>query len=80
VWDQSGLGKGTLLAADGMLVLLGEKGDLVLAEATPKGYREKGRCKPLDGVCLTAPALAGGRLFIRNEKLLVALDLTGKNK
>jgi outer membrane protein assembly factor BamB len=80
VWDQSGLGKGTLLAADGMLVLLGEKGNLVLAEATPKGYRERGRCKPLDGVCLTAPALAGGRLFVRNENLLVALDVTGKNK
>jgi outer membrane protein assembly factor BamB len=80
VWDQSGLGKGTLLAADGYLVLLGEKGDLVLAEATPKGYREKARCKPLTGVCLTAPALAGGRLFVRNENLLIALDLTGKNK
>jgi outer membrane protein assembly factor BamB len=74
-WDKAGLGKGTLLLADGMLIVLGERGHLVLAEATPKRYVEKARCKPLDDVCLTAPALADGRLFIRNARLLLALDL-----
>jgi outer membrane protein assembly factor BamB len=74
-WDVSGLGKGSLLVADGRLVILGGEGDLVLAEATPARYAEVSRCEPLDGDCLTAPALADGRLFVRNEKVLLALDL-----
>jgi hypothetical protein len=74
-WDKTGLGRGTLLIADGHLILLGEYGQLVLAEANPKAYVEKGRCQPLEGECVTAPALANGRLFLRNESTLLALDL-----
>jgi outer membrane protein assembly factor BamB len=77
-WDRADLGKGTLLVADHHLIILTEAGDLVLAEATPKGYREKSRCKPLEGVCLSAPVFSGGRLFIRSEQMIVALDLREK--
>jgi hypothetical protein len=40
------------------------------------------RCTVLDRDKLTwsAPVVSGGRLFIRNENALVALDLTGKKK
>jgi outer membrane protein assembly factor BamB len=74
-WDETGLGKGSLIVAGGRLVILSERGDLVLAEATPKGYTEISRCAPLKGSCCTVPALAGGRLFLRNDRLLVAVDL-----
>jgi outer membrane protein assembly factor BamB len=74
-WDHKGLGRGTLIAADGKLIVLGEYGELVLADADPNAYVEKGRCQSLEGECVTAPALADGRLFVRNERTLVALDL-----
>jgi hypothetical protein len=55
---------------------------LFLAKATPKEYVEVSRCSVLDRDKLTwsAPVVSGGRLFIRNENALVALDLTGKEK
>jgi outer membrane protein assembly factor BamB len=74
-WDKTGFHKGSLLLADGRLIILSEDGTLALAEATPKAYVEISRCKPLDGACCTVPVLAGGRLYIRNEDLLLALDL-----
>jgi outer membrane protein assembly factor BamB len=76
LWSKAGLGKGSLLVADGHLVILSERGELILAEATPKAYVEKARCKPFPkGPCCSVPVLAGGRLYLRNEKLLLALDL-----
>jgi hypothetical protein len=75
VWSESGLGKGSVALADGQLIILTEAGELYLAEATPEGYRQMGHCQPLQGPCLTAPVIAGGRLFLRNERLLMALDL-----
>jgi outer membrane protein assembly factor BamB len=74
-WDQGGLGKGSLLIADGHLIVLGEQGTLVLAEATPKEYVEKARWKALEGTCWSVPVLANGKLYVRNEKRLMALDM-----
>ncbi len=76
-WQQSGFGHGSLILADGHLVVLSERGKLLLVEATPAGYREKGSSQPLSGKCWTAPTLANGRLYIRNEEELVALGWTG---
>jgi outer membrane protein assembly factor BamB len=74
-WVRRGLGKGSLLIAGGHLVVLGESGELVLAEATPARYTEKARWQAFDGRCWSAPALARGKLFVRNETRLRALDL-----
>jgi outer membrane protein assembly factor BamB len=76
-WDKEGLGKGSLLIADGKLFALGDHGQLVLAEASPSHYHEISRCQILDPNALTwtVPTLANGRLFVRNENLLVALDV-----
>jgi len=74
-WAQRGFAKGSLLAADGHLIILSEAGLLALAEATPDEYREKARAQVLEGRTWTMPSLAGGRLYLRNQKELVALDL-----
>ena len=42
-WKDRSVGKGSLVYADGMLYLLSENGVVGLVEATPEGYREKGR-------------------------------------
>lgn len=76
-WKESGFGHGSLILADGQLVVLTERGKLLLVEATPAAYREKGSSQILSGKCWTAPTLANGRLYLRNEEELLALDWTG---
>jgi outer membrane protein assembly factor BamB len=81
-WDKTGLGKGSLVVADGHLIVLGDHGDLALAKVTPDKYTEVSRCQVFDKEKLTwtVPVLSGSRLFIRHENGLVALDLSGKEK
>jgi outer membrane protein assembly factor BamB len=76
-WAARGFGKGSLLVADGHLVILGERGQLALAPAVPGGYQEKARTQPLEGKTWTMPTLSNGRLYLRNEAELVALDVKG---
>ena len=64
-----------MLLADGHLIALGDEGTLVLAEARPDKYVEKSRCKPLSGTCWSVPVLANGKLYLRNEHKIMALDL-----
>ncbi len=74
-WAKRGLGKGSLVYADGMFIVLSERGSLLLLEATPERYRELAAHQVLDGRCWTAPSLADGRLYLRNHTELVCLDL-----
>ena len=75
LWRHRGFGKGSLLLADGHLIILGEGGKLALAEATPGEYREKARFQLFDDKCWTVPTLAGGKLYLRTQKEMVCLDL-----
>jgi outer membrane protein assembly factor BamB len=78
-WREKGVrsfGKGSLLAAAGHLIILGESGTLWIAEATPAGYRAKASCRVSENKCWTVPALAGGKLYVRDESHLLCLDLS----
>jgi outer membrane protein assembly factor BamB len=70
-WSREGFGCGSLILADGQLIVLSESGDLVLVEPTPKEYREKVRAKVLDGPVRAHLALANGNLYCRDNKKLV---------
>lgn len=74
-WKQRGFGVGTLIFAAGHLIVLGDKGKLALVEATPAAYTEKSAAEVLTGRCITVPALAEGKLYLRNTQELVCLDL-----
>jgi len=74
-WGKRGLGKGSLILADGHLLVLSDRGKLMLVEATPEAYKEKGSVQAMEGLCWTAPALADGRLYLRNHDELVVYDL-----
>lgn len=78
-WKQSGFGKGSLILADGHLIVLSERGKLALVEATPTAYKEAASYQALDGKCWTMPTLANGKLYLRNQKSLVSLDLKPAN-
>ena len=76
-WKTRGYAKGTLLYAAEHLIVLGEQGNLGLVEATPSGFVEKANAPLMSGRCWTVPALSGGRLFLRDEVEIVAVDLRG---
>jgi len=75
-WSERGFEKGGVVGIDGMIIAVdGRKGDVVLVEMTPGEYRERGRIRPLGGQSWTAPIVADGRLYLRNQESLVSLDL-----
>jgi outer membrane protein assembly factor BamB len=77
-WARRGFGFGTLIYADDHLIVLGDKGKLALVEASPSGYKEKAIAEILNGTCITVPALAGGKLYLRNAKEMICLDVRGE--
>jgi outer membrane protein assembly factor BamB len=81
-WDQLGLGRGSVVIADGKLIALGEHGELVLAKPDSAKYAEISRCQIFAEGTLTwtAPVVSGGRLFVRHENGLIVLDLRKKGE
>lgn len=75
-WQQKKLGRGSLMIADGKLIVMSEKGELVVAEAAPTQFKEISRAQVLGGKCWVVPVLCNGRLYCRNNKGdLVCLNL-----
>jgi hypothetical protein len=50
------------------------KGELVLVEASPESFRELGRSVVLE-TTRQAPALSGGRLYVRDDQHVICLDV-----
>lgn len=78
-WSQRGFGTGSLMIADGKLIILGEKGKLAIAEASPEAYKELASAQILPRKrCWTTPVLANGKIFARNALgQLICLDVSG---
>lgn len=85
-WQAESIGRGSVAYADGLLYLHGENGEVALVEATPEGYREKGRFTPpsqpkrnrlgpMPEKSWTYPVIANGRLYIRDIGTLWAYDI-----
>jgi outer membrane protein assembly factor BamB len=74
IWQQPRFGKSNGIAADGKLFFSTMTGELVVVRATPKGYEEIGRQQVL-GATRQAPSLAGGLLYLRDDKEIVCLDV-----
>jgi len=80
VWRDRSVGKGSLVYADGNLYCLSENGVVGLVEATPTGYKEKGRFRIQQGSLPTwaHPVVAGGRLYLRDQDTIYAFDVREK--
>jgi outer membrane protein assembly factor BamB len=83
-WSERGVGVGAVCFADGRLYVHGESGDVALVEATPDGYRERGRFTPPDqpdrgkSKAWAYPVIADGRLYIRDWTSLWCFDVRKK--
>ena len=80
--DKSKLGKGSLSCADGMLYLRLENGPgtVVLIDASPAGWQEKGRFDQPDRSKPNSwphPVIANGRLYLRDQDTLLCYDVKG---
>ena len=75
LWKGGRFGYGQLLAAGEHLIVIGESGELALVRATPEGYEEEVRLPVLDGTTWNVPALADGRLLVRNAAEMACFDL-----
>jgi outer membrane protein assembly factor BamB len=75
-WTREPFGCGSIVLAEGHLFVLTERGDLVLAEATPEAYHEKARANVFHALpCRAQIALANGRLYARDDARLVCFDV-----
>lgn len=88
-WFEPGLGRASLAAVDGHLVVLSEFGELLLVKASAESYAEVSRARIADGgargtdaeggllaaPCWAAPVIARGYLFVRGRGRIVCLDL-----
>lgn len=77
LWAERGFGYGTLIEADGKLLVAKTDGELLLVEPDPARLRVLARCRPfgndLAGALRALPALAAGRLYLRDDQRLVCL-------
>jgi outer membrane protein assembly factor BamB len=82
-WQGAGVGPGAVQYADGRLYIHGENGDVLLVEATPEAYREKGKFTPANQpkrvrnreMAWAYPVVANGRLYIRDLGTLWCYDI-----
>jgi len=81
-WSQKGVGKygSSLTLSDGKLIILTEKGKLIIAEASPKGFKEISSAQILSGRCWTVPVLSNGKIYARSNGTgkLVCMDVSAE--
>ncbi|MBY0585989.1 PQQ-like beta-propeller repeat protein [bacterium] len=81
LWSVSSLlGRGSMIKVGDHFFLWGERGHLLFRQLRPEAPPElpenpRTAKSLLSYPCWTPPALAGGRLYLRNERKLIAIDL-----
>jgi outer membrane protein assembly factor BamB len=77
-WKEGRFGYGQVILANGHLIVTSDQGELALIKATPEKYTEVVRFSALQGQTWNYPAIAGGRLLMRNSNEMVAYDISAK--
>ncbi|MDA1092464.1 MAG: PQQ-like beta-propeller repeat protein [Acidobacteria bacterium] len=75
VWKGGRYGYGQLLLSNGHLVVLTERGDVVLVRATPERHDEVASFPAIEGKTWNVPTIADGTLFVRNATEMAAFDI-----
>ena len=81
-WSVNGFGRGATLLVDGHLLVLTEKGDLVLATVNTNAYVEVARCLAIPfwntatNKCWNSPAVCDGRIYIRSTSYVACYDFS----
>src|SRR5262249_13047444 len=74
-WRERSFARASSLYADGKLILLDEDGTLVLATVSPQSLKVLAKAQLLQHRAWTVPTLSGTRLYVRDRKTIMAVDL-----
>jgi outer membrane protein assembly factor BamB len=77
-WKGGRYGYGQVILASGHLIVLSDTGELALVKASPNEYTEVAKFQSLDGRTWNYPAVAGGKLFVRNAKEMAAYQIAAQ--
>lgn len=77
-WKGGRYGYGQVILASGHLVIITDTGELVLVKATPDKHTELAKFSAIEGKTWNYPAIAEGRLLVRNQTQMACFDLSGK--
>jgi outer membrane protein assembly factor BamB len=79
-WKGGRYGYGQIMLASRHLIVLSEDGDLALVRATPERHQEVVRFSLFQGKTWNHPAMAAGKLLVRNINEMAAFDLRQEEK
>lgn len=65
-WSAADVGFCSLMAADGKLIIMTAKGELIFAKAEAAKFEPLSRTPVLTGRCWSTPVLANGHIYVRN--------------
>lgn len=75
VWRHRSFPRASFLFADGRFIILDEDGHLLLATATPEGLTVTSKAELLSNQSWTVPSISGTRLYLRDRKNILAVEL-----
>ena len=75
-WKGGRYGYGQVLLASGHLIVTTEEGEVVIVRASPEAHAEVARFKAVEGKTWNVPAIADGRLLVRNATEMACFKLT----
>jgi len=76
-WREGRYGHGQViaLAAQGVLIVTAEKGEVVAIKASPEAHSELGTFQALEGKVWSHPAIANGKLVVRGDRETACFEL-----
>lgn len=77
-WKGGRYGYGQVVLASGHLIITTEDGEIVLVRATPDQHTELARFSALQGRTWNNPAIANGRLLVRNATEMAAYNIAAQ--
>jgi len=77
-WKGGRYGYGQVLLASGHLIVITDTGELVLVKASPDKHTEVAKFPAIEGKTWNNPAIADGRLLVRNQTQMACFDLSGR--
>jgi len=77
-WKDGRYGYGQVILAGDHLIVTSDQGDVALVKASPDKYTEVARFTAVSGQTWNYPAIASGKLLVRNSNEMAAFDISGK--
>ena len=74
-WQERSIEKATFVWADQKLITLDQDGNLMIAYPSTKGFRIAAKAPLLTNLAWTPPVLVGSRLYLRDRRTMMAVDL-----